>query len=116
MIQRPSDKTPHSAETAANRSLSPRALRRALRFTHLGLICETFWRALWPLFSVVMAGLAFVFLGGFSTGSALVFWASVGIGTQLVSWPLCSMRCPGCVGHPDPRRSNGLMLRCRGNR
>ena len=81
MIHRPSDNKPDPAETAQAGSPSirvlPRVLRRAIWLTHLGLICETLWRALWPLFSVVMAGLAFVFLGGLSSGSTFVVWASV---------------------------------------
>ena len=81
MIHRPVDKTADPTETAQAGMPLHRVLRRAIWRTHMGLICETLWRMLWPLLSVVMVGTAFVLLGGLSSGSRLVAGASVTLAT-----------------------------------
>nr|WP_242511975.1 DUF4175 family protein [Rhodobaculum claviforme] len=79
-------------------------MRRPLRLTWAGLLAERLARAFWPAWTLVVAALAVIGLGGAAALSAWAFWAVAGVWGAALGWAVVH----GVLRFRWPRRSDAL--------
>ncbi len=96
MTEHPTPDAARAEPIAGPAALAP--LRRAIWLTRAGMVAERFWRAFWPLASILFLALGVVLLGGLDWALVEAVWALavlvlLGLAASLI-WGLMRFRWP----------------------